>query len=41
VKTEEGLDFTSLKEILDEKNFGIFLVTEEDYVGLLPGAVLN
>ena len=40
MKGEEGrgLGLYIVKEILDEKNFGIFLVTEEDYNGLLSGA---
>lgn len=33
-----GLGLYIVKEILDEKGFGIFLVTEEDYNGLLSGA---
>jgi len=33
-----GLGLYIVKEILDEKNFGIYLVTEEDYKGLLSGA---
>ncbi len=33
-----GLGLYIVKEILDEKNFGIYLVTEEDYIGLLSGA---
>lgn len=40
MKGEEGrgLGLYIVKEILDEKNFGIYLVTEEDYNGLLSGA---
>jgi C4-dicarboxylate-specific signal transduction histidine kinase len=33
-----GLGLYIVKEILDEKNFGIYLVAEEDYKGLLAGA---
>jgi len=33
-----GLGLYIVKEILDEKNFGIYLITEEDYKNLLPGA---
>lgn len=33
-----GLGLYIVKEILDEKNFGIYLVTEEEYKGLLSGA---
>jgi C4-dicarboxylate-specific signal transduction histidine kinase len=33
-----GLGLYIAKEILDEKNFGIYLVTQDDYSGLLPGA---
>jgi signal transduction histidine kinase len=33
-----GLGLYIVKEILDEKSFGIYLVTEEDYNGLLSGA---
>lgn len=33
-----GLGLYIVKEILDEKNYGIYLVTEEDYQGLLSGA---
>ncbi|HRI34254.1 MAG TPA: HAMP domain-containing sensor histidine kinase, partial [Saprospiraceae bacterium] len=40
MKSEDGrgLGLYIVKEILDEKNFRIYLVTEEDYTGLLPGA---
>ena len=33
-----GLGLYIVKEILDEKHFGIYLVTEDDYKGLLSGA---
>ena len=33
-----GLGLYIVKEILDEKNFGIYFVTEDDYKGLLSGA---
>ncbi|MBU0489053.1 MAG: ATP-binding protein [Bacteroidetes bacterium] len=33
-----GLGLYIVKEILDEKNFGIYLLTEEDYKGLISGA---
>jgi signal transduction histidine kinase len=33
-----GLGLYIVKEILDEKNFGIYLVAEDDYTGLLSGA---
>lgn len=40
MKTEDGrgLGLYIVKEILDEKNFGIHLISEEDYPGLLSGA---
>lgn len=36
-----GLGLYIIKEILDEKNYGIYLVTEEDYKGLLSGATFK
>jgi nitrogen fixation/metabolism regulation signal transduction histidine kinase len=33
-----GLGLYIVKEILDEKGFGIWLVNQEDYLGLLSGA---
>ncbi|MFT4154332.1 ATP-binding protein [Parafilimonas sp.] len=36
-----GLGLYIVKEILDEKNFGIYLINEEDYKGLLSGATFK
>jgi signal transduction histidine kinase len=36
-----GLGLYIVKEIMDEKNFGIYLVTEDDFKGLLTGATFK
>lgn len=36
-----GLGLYIVKEILDEKNFGIYLINEEDHKGLLSGATFK